>query len=298
MEILNAAQHQQSAKPAPRDPLDTGSRGWDPPSWIILLIALAVHALLLALLPAPRASAAPGHPLIIVQLNSPPPTPPAVDETKLPTILPAEQTAQPTLPFRGNKAAAAGSPIPESSAAPTAVSTLPLSAPGSSGPVVESGTNGGTAAGPGVPAGSGGSGSGSSSGPAGSGSGTGTAPLQPPAEPVKPAPATPPPPKELEVDVKALLSEYASGVKATILRHKSYPQLAERLGHEGAVKVSFSIGADGGLNSVSVRDSSGYDELDEAALDAVRAAAPFDPLPEAAGRDELALSLTLRFNLN
>jgi protein TonB len=64
------------------------------------------------------------------------------------------------------------------------------------------------------------------------------------------------------------------------------------------VKVSFTVGADGGLKAVSVKASSGYDELDEAALSAVRDAAPFDPIPLEAGRQQLTLSITLRFSLN
>lgn len=99
-------------------------------------------------------------------------------------------------------------------------------------------------------------------------------------------------------DAKRLLTDYASGVKSAILREKTYPGLAERQGHEGAVKVGFTISADGSLQSVTVKSSSGFDELDEAALDAVRDAAPFDPLPSGTGRRQLPLSVTLRFSLD
>jgi protein TonB len=81
------------------------------------------------------------------------------------------------------------------------------------------------------------------------------------------------------------------------LRHKAYPAIAERLGHEGAVKVGFAVDASGSLLSASVRSSSGFNELDQAALDAVQQAAPFDAIPAAAGKDLLSLSITLKFSL-
>jgi len=99
-------------------------------------------------------------------------------------------------------------------------------------------------------------------------------------------------------DTKVLLAGYMQQVKAAVLRHKRYPGEAERLGHEGAVKISFTLNAGGDLLKASVSSSSGYDELDDAALDAVRGAAPFDPIPSGTGRDELRFALTLNFSLH
>jgi protein TonB len=99
------------------------------------------------------------------------------------------------------------------------------------------------------------------------------------------------------VDVRALLLAYASGVKSAIVQHKAYPSVAERLGHEGSAKVGFTLSRDGSLDAVVVRESSGFDELDQAAVAAVRAAAPFDPLPGESGRDTLTLTITLKFSL-
>lgn len=116
--------------------------------------------------------------------------------------------------------------------------------------------------------------------------------LTPPPAPPKPQPKPAP-----AIDVKALLASYARGVKASILRHKTYPAIAERLAHEGAAKVSFTIDANGSLQSATVRSSSGYDELDEAALNAVRSAAPFESIPAEVGKDQLSMSITLKFSL-
>jgi protein TonB len=100
------------------------------------------------------------------------------------------------------------------------------------------------------------------------------------------------------VDIEAILREWQTGIKAAIEAQKQYPAIAERLGHTGSVKFRFSLDAGGGLLSVSVKSSSGWEELDEAAMDAVRAAAPFASIPTELGRDELALSMTLRFKLD
>ncbi|HWA30918.1 MAG TPA: energy transducer TonB [Rhizomicrobium sp.] len=45
-----------------------------------------------------------------------------------------------------------------------------------------------------------------------------------------------------------------------------YPALATRLGHEGTTTLSFKIGADGSVKDVKVVGSSGYQELDDAAI--------------------------------
>jgi len=100
------------------------------------------------------------------------------------------------------------------------------------------------------------------------------------------------------VDVQAILREWQAGIKASIKGHKQYPAMAERLGHSGSVKFRFSLDAGGELLSVGVKSSAGWDELDAAALEAVRAAAPFTPIPLELGRDELTLAMTLRFKLD
>ena len=47
---------------------------------------------------------------------------------------------------------------------------------------------------------------------------------------------------------------------------RDYPPLATRLGHEGSVVLSFTVGADGGVSNVTVVQSSGFPELDAAAI--------------------------------
>jgi protein TonB len=58
-----------------------------------------------------------------------------------------------------------------------------------------------------------------------------------------------------------------------------YPEQASRLGIYGNLKLKVSINKDGELVNVSVLESSGQEMLDQAALQIVRLAAPFEPLP-------------------
>lgn len=70
------------------------------------------------------------------------------------------------------------------------------------------------------------------------------------------------------------LNELVVLLYRTISAHKAYPSAALSLGQEGTVDVAFSIHPDGRLDQVSVLKSSGYDDLDQAAICAVKAASP------------------------
>jgi len=74
-----------------------------------------------------------------------------------------------------------------------------------------------------------------------------------------------------------------------------YPRSARRRGHEGCVTVSISVAEDGKVVSAEVLASSGHDELDAAALAAVRTAR-FAPATEngVSVRGELRLTFDFR----
>lgn len=281
------------------------TRGISP---LFLVASVALHLVLFVVLPS-ASSHRGGAPreTILVKLQAAAtavPSPPAAVQQALPQP-PAPVTHPPALQALHNKPAPlpAGKPGPAPAGHPAAPAPVPggtvepgavVGATGGSGPAVASGN--------GVGAG-GGSGTGPATGvpvsngvPGGTATG-GSPAVIPPVLPPKPAPPKPQPKPEPAVDIKALLASYAGGVKASILRHKTYPAVAERLSHEGAVKVSFTIDAGGSLLSAAVKSSSGFDELDQAALDAVQNAAPFDAIPDETGKSQLSLSITLKFNL-
>ena len=72
---------------------------------------------------------------------------------------------------------------------------------------------------------------------------------------------------------------YFTKVKQLILARWEYPELALRYGLEGRLAVEFTIGANGQLERLRVVRSSGSHILDEEALRAIQAAAPFPPIP-------------------
>src|SRR5690606_25784498 len=63
----------------------------------------------------------------------------------------------------------------------------------------------------------------------------------------------------------------------------------------GEVLVAFSVGLNGRVRSARVARSSGVDSVDQAALQAVRRASPFPPIPANAGRATWEFSVPLAF---
>lgn len=73
--------------------------------------------------------------------------------------------------------------------------------------------------------------------------------------------------------------EYMNMLRLKIEQHKQYPQSARIRQIQGRVIIRFIITKDGLVESVEVVNSAGNASLDRAALNAVRQAAPFPPLP-------------------
>ncbi|MGJ7522261.1 energy transducer TonB [Variovorax sp. LT1P1] len=90
-------------------------------------------------------------------------------------------------------------------------------------------------------------------------------PLAPPAPPVPPAPPSPPPapPAPPAVQLPSSNADYLNNPKPV------YPAMSKRLGEQGKTIVRVLIGVDGMPKSASIRQSSGYERLDEAARTAV-----------------------------
>lgn len=85
------------------------------------------------------------------------------------------------------------------------------------------------------------------------------APVQ--AAPV-PAPAAPPAPPKVELPSSS--ADYLQNPQPP------YPPMSRRLGEQGKVVVRVLIGVDGTAKDAQLRQSSGYERLDQAALDTVR----------------------------
>lgn len=90
----------------------------------------------------------------------------------------------------------------------------------------------------------------------------------------------------------AAVSNYPGQV-ANKLRRAVRPQRGR---DRGQVTVSFTVGKGGHVSGLRVARGSGSPQLDQAALDTVNRAAPFPPIPDAAGRNSWNFNLPIAFS--
>ncbi len=77
----------------------------------------------------------------------------------------------------------------------------------------------------------------------------------------------------------AYLAEHFAYIREIIHKRLTYPRRAQREGWSGRVRVSFVIQEDGSVSDIRVVGSSGYDILDQGAVEAIRKSAPFPRPP-------------------
>ena len=80
-------------------------------------------------------------------------------------------------------------------------------------------------------------------------------------------------------------------------RYKRYPAKAMENGWQGRVVVRMVIGANGMLVSTSVKTSSGYEILDNQALDMLKKGKTTVPIPASLRGREFAIDVPVIFNL-
>ena len=90
---------------------------------------------------------------------------------------------------------------------------------------------------------------------------------------------------------------YIRQVMKIIAAHKYYPQRARRRRLQGRVEVGFVVLADGTINNIKLANSTGSGVLDKAALDVLRRAGRFEPLPEKLGLSSWAFVVPLGYRL-
>jgi protein TonB len=94
---------------------------------------------------------------------------------------------------------------------------------------------------------------------------------------------------QVVVDHSALIAQAMERIR----QQRRYPELARRRHIEGTVIVAFRVAADGGVGSLRVKQ--GVDEmLDQAALEAVRSAAPLPAALSGDGELEVPFQFYLR----
>jgi TonB family protein len=99
------------------------------------------------------------------------------------------------------------------------------------------------------------------------------------------------------IDPSDVLKRFLNTIRRKIESQKRYPISARNAGVEGRSGVRITIMKNGKLEKVEIMDSSGHETLDNAALQSVRDAAPFPPIPEATKRERISMHIYLVFKI-
>ena len=91
---------------------------------------------------------------------------------------------------------------------------------------------------------------------------------------------------------------YFTKIKQSIEVQWEYPEMALRYGLQGRLALEFTIGANGQLEYLRVVRSSGSELLDQEAVRAIRAAAPFPPIPAWIKPVPLSISAAMEYHDN
>ena len=84
-----------------------------------------------------------------------------------------------------------------------------------------------------------------------------------------------------------------AAIRGSIISRLSYPRFARRRGWTGTVKVSFLVKEDGGVSNVKVLESSGFELLDNNAVETINRCSPY---PKPPCRAEMIMPITYRLD--
>jgi protein TonB len=88
---------------------------------------------------------------------------------------------------------------------------------------------------------------------------------------------------------------YLARLKQQVQSEWTYPEEARRVGMGGELVLVFTLNPAGALTHIQLVESSGFPLLDEEAMRAVKAAAPFDPFPPQMGEEPWNISAIFRY---
>ncbi len=91
---------------------------------------------------------------------------------------------------------------------------------------------------------------------------------------------------------------YFTKIKQLIESNWEYPELALRYGLQGRLFLEFTIGGNGQLERLRVIRSSGSQLLDDEAIRAIKAAAPFPAIPPWIKPNPLSISAAMEYHDN
>lgn len=92
--------------------------------------------------------------------------------------------------------------------------------------------------------------------------------------------------------------KYAVSVQQKILSAIAYPYEAQEKGWEGVSKLTLVLKRDGTLQSVLVKESSGYEVFDQDAVNTAQILAPYAAFPSDIEADEMTVIIPIVYSLN
>lgn len=93
------------------------------------------------------------------------------------------------------------------------------------------------------------------------------------------------------------LDQYRMSLIVAARRYKRYPSQAMEKGWQGKVEVRLLIGANGMIQTATVKTSSGYQLLDDTALDIIRKGKALAPIPPMLRGKEFVVDVPVLFDL-
>jgi protein TonB len=94
-----------------------------------------------------------------------------------------------------------------------------------------------------------------------------------------------------------LLAGFNRLLSQTVERHKRYPRIALMRHWQGTAVLKVNIGADGRMRNYLLTSSSGYDALDQQALEMLREALPLPELPAQLAGLDLSIDVPVTFRI-
>jgi TonB family protein len=110
-------------------------------------------------------------------------------------------------------------------------------------------------------------------------------------------PTAPDNPSTSNIDTGVVRGLFAGKVRQRIANAKYYPRIARRRGIEGQPVVAFTLDKGGHLMEAGLAKTSGYQLLDQAALEAVQQAAPYPEIPVGLNAETFQFKLPISFIL-
>lgn len=111
------------------------------------------------------------------------------------------------------------------------------------------------------------------------------------------APPPPPKPTVSPAEINQAHEGYGTTLWNAISKFKKYPRIAQSRGWQGEVVVELSLDGNGKLKSKKIIQNSGYEVLDQQALEMVDKALPFPEPPEALRGSGFTIRVPIPFKL-